>query len=743
MIEDEKFSFTAKLIFLVILPIIIIIISMLLSLITLVIFYKNKNLRLGTAGNIKFFILIIEEIFLGLCFLSIFYDSSLNDNVCRVLATTTILIAYSIQYLNFALSISLLIILKSNSVQDIAKRKKFYSFLTIFMIFIFSILLMFFDELKFGPIGMCWLNGSRKAEIINFISTVFIYPLSIFTMIYLKSHQEILKETCKEDEENNNYFLYKNFIFVNSGYLLIFNLTWIPINLVYLTNIWNQFHQFDQNSKFYSSFKQTAFFFLVISPIFMFFLRMKENIFRVYLKNMHEDFKYFILNKRKSETNLSSLNEDYDDFTIKSESIYSQKLLTEKPAEDFIPVLNERCQIQDLSKKRRTISLFFKEKNVNDFEKIFAKIFLGTYFVLFKEKIDHEVEKNKNTMNYLMLEEENFEEEYDEEEEKKEDRTKIKQSKSLVAPPWELYYYNEIEMKQLKVKEILKEISENNKNEKELMKNYDKILKSIEDDNMACFIFGKIFFNKIMKIYNVNIEDTMKSFDINENINNIKLLAEIKRFQNIITEDKKFVVKIIDKKSKIFLINNFLVEFHVHIFENNYLSFINPILGLFSLQLNEKTNINIAFIKNQSFKAKFEFIFNEKGIIQIKFNEKGKLIKKIKHAYKNFKLDLNLKIKFKDQARVMKIITKDTTFLMKMKQINYKIHFVLYDDPENRKTQSRNIFHTTSDKYFCKLFINNFEDLSKNNKKLQGFLAEDSELYGNSLIETIQHFLFA
>ena len=703
---QNNFDYPSNLIFLEIIPIVIISLSIMCSLISLIIYIKNENLRLG-AGKIKFIIIFNELIFSILCLSSIFYNETIGDKFCLIFGIFTILTVYSIQYLNFFLSISLMFLIKFYYQKKFQGNKKLLVIIIMLFILLFSVLLIFLEEIKFGPLGLCWLSGSQTSELINLTSTILIYPLTIFSMIYISTNQNY---------KEKSYSFGKNYMFVNVGYIFIFTLTWIPANIVYFVDIWNQYNRFEKSSEIWNIFKQIAFLFLIISPLLMFMLRMKEKIFKNLFKNMIKAILLCLCYSSQEKKTREIIEDDEIDFQNFS---HKRKLIAESK-DEIKRSSSERQNFMAFNPSEKSILSSVPPKlQDNNNKQVYAKILLGLnlLFLNDKEKCFEIPEK---------------------------------------SPPWEHYLYNEIELNNMKIVEIFEKIYEfEEKQTKEQLKN---MIKLFENEKMACLYFGKTFFHKIRNLYKISIDNILNSIKLHKNKGVLDLLNNLRdNVDEILTEDEKYCVKIIEKRFKIFLKDKFFIDLHSFLFKNDYISLINPLLGLFSFQLNEKKNVGVIIFENPRKihkKVRLELILTGKDVIAINFNKSQKIIEEKKHFIKAYKLEEIFKIKFKEKGRLMKILSNDTAFLIKTKSINYKIHFIFYENPninESEKKEDKeintnipiNCFQTTKNKYLCSIYITDFEEnFEEEQLKVKKFNQENPEIYGNSLVEVIQEIFY-
>ena len=344
-------------------------------------------------------------------------------------------------------------------------------------------------------------------------------------------------------------------------------------------------------------------------------------------------------------------------------------------------------------------------------------------------------------------------------------------------PPWTDYLYNKYYLEEIEISNLMKDSLE-------IMSKF-----KISKEKITCVAYNKEYFDWMYEFSDLDREDLLKAFNFIENLETLKKIEALKTDLEIKTSNSRFFLKIIGKDVKKFLVEKYFKSYHLYVHQQKN-SFLPKILGLFSFQfhsnntnisfilyenpfvrgqkLQEKTDI-LGYLRINPLKVKKRIVFNEEKIAE--------------HYHRSYSFTVkedDLKLKKEEKNRMLGILKNDLVFLSTLQA--YKYSFVMFFYKFNDKFilksldsdvkeeiyigNKRNISKLNLDKnshsdegdfglkngigYCIATFYEVFHFLKNHNKKkMKGleksgeisqsiFSAENSELYGQSLLDLVQ-----
>jgi len=231
----------------------------------------------------------------------------------------------------------------------------------------------------------------------------------------------------------------------------------------------------------------------------------------------------------------------------------------------------------------------------------------------------------------------------------------------------------------------------------------DQIKKAITLHKINYMQHAEEVFNHLFVIWDLTKKDLEKTFDFNENV---KFFANIhkrpfshleKRYFHV-TPNKKVLLQIIEKESKLYFLDSFLPAYHEYMAANRS-SFIVKILGCYTFNLGKNTHNVMAILNNYEKFYKDQdregmntgipscivqrYLIDGKNFRQEKYL-RGALTRRIKApvSEKHNKKLLSVDSKIKNE--IMQQLKKDLTFLSNYDVINYRVVLLVTRD-EKRK----------------------------------------------------------
>jgi len=316
--------------------------------------------------------------------------------------------------------------------------------------------------------------------------------------------------------------------------------------------------------------------------------------------------------------------------------------------------------------------------------------------------------------------------------------------------------------------------------EEELIAIKANIQKAVTLHVLTYFVHAQDVFDCLCMSWKITPKKLQKSFNV---VANMEFFSQIylKAFSHLeprffyTTPDKKVLLELIEKDSKIYFIDNFLPHYHRYMLENPD-SYLIKILGLYNFPMKSGTH-NVLMVLN-SYEKFYQGPDREKnntgipsGIFE-RYVINGKFIRN--ERYSKGKLENKTKQPIADQLRqnifalspsqrdrILKQISKDLQFLERHGIINYRVILLTTKDQQrkesllnlSKKTKEEkeeeppiNGVLTLKDGSILKLFIDTNLVTTKMKdreieKKDQIFCIEDSKIYRQCIDEVMDSLL--
>jgi len=316
--------------------------------------------------------------------------------------------------------------------------------------------------------------------------------------------------------------------------------------------------------------------------------------------------------------------------------------------------------------------------------------------------------------------------------------------------------------------------------EEELQIIKSNILKAVTLHSLTYFVHAGHVFDSLCTSWKITPKKLRKSFNVTANMEFFSQIY-LKSFSHLeprffyTTPDKKILLELIEKDSKIYFIDNFLPHYHRYMLENPD-SYLIKILGLYNFPLKSGT-YNVMMVLNNYEKfyqgpdrektntgipsGIFErYVINGKFIRNERYS-KGKLENKTKQPIADQLKQNIFALSPSQRDRILKQISKDLQFLERHGIINYRVILLTTKD-QQRKESLLNLSKKNKedseeeppingvlilkDGSILKLFIDTNLVTTKMKdreieKKDQVFYLEDSKIYRQCIDEVMDSLL--
>lgn len=239
-------------------------------------------------------------------------------------------------------------------------------------------------------------------------------------------------------------------------------------------------------------------------------------------------------------------------------------------------------------------------------------------------------------------------------------------------------------------------------------------------------------FRRLGSAFQLNLEELINSFKINDNLENISKLSGSEGKSGslfFITKDYKFIIKTIHQKEKDFLVNKFLPQYVTYVAENNS-SHLSEIYGLYTLNVGS-SQLHLILMENI---APFS-----NDIIEIKFDLKGSMVgRETKNLMGNKKKTLkdndylrlknskiNIQLEKDQKARFKEMLKSDLSFLQRCNSMDYSLFIAAIenkDDNYERFGGGKRCFLNSDRKYFFYIGIIDYLTEYGRMKNLEHFI---------------------
>lgn len=615
----------------------------LMASVTLVMCYKKVVRMRYNAGKILLHIVICETLLTLLYIFSFFYVDptqakkysgtfTIEPSGCKLLGFFQVFLSVSYCLLNTALIHNFYSSLTQKQ-KTFCKRNKFYTWGTLSVSLVLSILAIAHDALSLTPYGFCGINYSSAIVLAAFFPLCISYPFGIYAIIHaMLAMSNDKKENQKQQLISDPYEYQVKLSFVKShvGFIGVFFFTWFPF---YVDNLVNYFNPGSYSSPGIAAVTLNL---LSVTSFLRMVVRLTDPLLRKVLRKAMKRRFWSLSSGKNSEA---------------SDNGWPKAL--ETPNE---PIALQSAYLPE-GETDNPLTRTFADPQMTKFRSIAPKVGCNKTY---GSMTPHE-------FNLILLSLENVipTQEFDAE-----------PPENPQQMPWPQFYYS-----QICVRELNLNLHQGEENEEEISLNAIIHAPRVFDHLLATFSLTRnALFNSTR--LDRNKEGAQKGI-------NTKKLEIYKQYQ-FLTSNKEVLIQRMEKEQKFDFLESFLSAYHQHMMQNPG-SCLEKILGLYSLGTLHK-KYNLLLIQNV-YRPYYDNV-EDSGPNQLlerlvldghclrkeNLNGRGVVIRSRKFTISS-KLPESepalFQLRPKDRVRLLQIIRHDIGFLEKAGILEYKINFLI------------------------------------------------------------------
>ena len=613
----------------------------------------------------------------------------------------------------------------------------------------FSIIILIYastdiaDQVNIGFMGICGVAKGSSLQFVAIVYLLVILPLCIYVFINSVMHYKSLLKLIKEEKNTDSIESSKSslehetqrvYLFLNISYILLFVIDWLPLAILNFMSWWCAFWvECNDHDNFSEVFETIALLLVSGNGLFIFLIRIREPTLKKFYmkifrnrrlcKNSHKlSLKSQLLDKALVK---SRLNDPLIPSLAPEVQVIPEQTISLEPQKDFHEDRN-LCYLQMFYLLR---VILLKQLGGIDIKLSSCESPFGSEYRNFRmEDMSH------SSSNYPQMNNNNI------------NTSNTTQNNTEEKIPWPNHFYTKFDVEMYDMNKMLEEM--NNEDEKALFMNKG----NFKDQIVTALTYCKRFFEWLrLNKFKTNVNNMIDSFNVIKNQHIIFKNTEKKSaYHEFATYDYQYIIAVISKQVKKFLLDDFFKNYHEHI-NSKHFSFLPNIIGLFSFQfqgVNTNPSYSILIYENpyshyNFYKTKELLEKPPKEILSIYYVQAEKTKKKTLYKCEDSSYEIeksDLKLKSDDKSALLNYLYDDLNFLSNLGAYDYRFYLAFFkfedklllestflmsgDDIEKNKRNKingiKNKFYLQNKIGFCSGILKNlfkFIQKKKTNKK--------------------------